>query len=50
MIAHAFRILYWMGATAIALVIITGVIMFVNFICSLVVDFIDKLRARRASR
>ena len=50
MIAHAFCILYWMAATAIALVIITGVIMFVNFICSLVVEFIDQLRARRASR
>ena len=50
MIAHAFRILYWMGATAIAFFIITGVIMFVNFICSLVVELIDQLRARRASR
>jgi len=47
MIADAFRILYWMGATAIAFVIMTGVIMFVNFICGLVVDLIDKLRERR---
>ena len=50
MIVDALRILYWMGATAIAFFIITGVIMFVNFICSLVVELIDQLRARRASR